>query len=239
MTLATLRDEPVMTRLDEIETEIAGLLSLGTLFHNRRAEAAARIIELHREGLEISQDPKAYQPQQPWEIESDEGRARRTRQMAQTAFRNAPQGDPLTEALVDIWTERLRSAATNGEGPFRETQRAMQQDIRLADETIAETCTLAKPSTPENPAAFLQTLRTLTEQTLNKTEQMQPCGNETWRLAGQHALRRLLATIEWVQHHGVDTRKDTTADRRAAAGSVVALAEEFNEIRFAIRRRCA
>lgn len=239
MTLAILRDEPVMTRLDEIETEIAGLLSLGTLFHNRRAEAAARIIMLHQEGLEISQNPKAYQPREPWQIDGDEARDRRARQMAQTAFRDAPQGDPLTEALVDIWTRNLREAANAGEDEFRRAESAMAQDARMAEQTVAEACTLGKPSIPENPAAFLQALKALTEQALRRTDEMESTSNQTWLTAGRHALARLLETIEWVQCHGVDTRKDTTADRRAAAGSVVALAEEFNEIRFAIRRRCA
>ena len=239
MTLATMPEEPALARLDEIEVQIAGLLTEGALFPEKRKAAARDLVTLYQEGMRISENPASYQPTEPWAIKDETERERRVRQITHAAFRAAPQGDALTDALVEIWTRELSEAAAGGDAAdFNAAARRMETDARAAAETIAEACTLPRPSTPENPAAFLQALKVLTEQALIKIERPDRETDGIWERAARHALRGLIETIEWLQSQGVDSRRETTADRRAAATGVVALAEEFNEIRFAIRRRC-
>ncbi len=240
MTLATLREEPALAKLDEIEDRIAGLLTEGTLFPDRRAHAAKEIVNLHRQAVAISASPEQYQAPHPCDLEDPQERLNRTRQVAYLAFRDAPQQDPLTQALVEFWADRLHTAAASQDHDLYDRHASrMEHDAHTAAALKPEACTLDKPSVPQNPAAFLQALKALTQQAQERLPEQTTATDDTWRRAAAHALQRLLDTIDWVQKQGVDTRKDTTADRRAAAASVVALAEEFNQIRFAIRRRCA
>lgn len=235
--VSTMREEPALARLDEIEEDLAHNLREGILFPERRAEAAAAVLRLHREAQALSERPDDYRPPEPWEIENEQRRHAATRYVVTRVFRDAPAGDPLSEGLVDHWTARLTARADEADqkGYERESE-LMREDAQTARRTQTSPCPLRDPETPTSPGEMLNQLRRLTVSTKTKMAARDRKRQNAWDRAAIQALETLEATILWVQEQGTINPEDPP--NSAATGQVMALAREFNEIRFAIGERC-
>lgn len=235
--ISTMREEPALARLDEIEEDIARHLTEGILFPDKRAQAAAAIVELHREGTEISRAPGAYRPPDPPSIERPDRRDAAIRRMVCAAFRGAPADDRLTDGLIDHWTGRLQECAGGHDWKsYDRASRLMREDAEVARRARATPCPFEPPEPPDNPAALLTSLATLTSATRERLDTNSQSKNSAWARGARQALNNLETTIRWVWQEG--TSQQVTQGPAATAEMAAQLAQEFNEIRHAIGQRC-
>ena len=231
------REFRAFSRLDEIEAEIARQLRDGKLFPERRAEAATAVVTLYDEAVEISRAPHEYQPPEPWQIDEPQQRDEATRRMVVRVFRDAPQDDPLTEALVDLWTAQLQDCAERRDLRAYERQCAqMREDAQVAREARTEPCPLTDPEPPPDAGVMLDQLAVLSEATRVRLVERSGKKPGTWQRAGVQALESLEATIRWMRSQS--TVRKGGSRNAIATSEALQLARRFNVIRHAISRRC-
>ena len=115
MAVTMTKDQAPLTRLAEIEDEIADQFRVGVIFPSRRQAAAEKVVALRKEAEVIAERPEQYREPEPLETEDEFVRERKIGAMVKAIFRDAPQQDMLTEALVTHWTEKITEAAAQGD----------------------------------------------------------------------------------------------------------------------------
>ena len=230
-------DEPALARLDQIEEEIAGAIREGILFPSERETAAATVMNLYAEAKRISERPRDYHPPEPCDLDEPEQRAQGAVAEVYAVFRGSPAEDTLCDALIDHWSVVMAGCASRGDAKeYARLSGAMRKDAENARRTRPEPCGFAKPEPPADPNDLLAKLALLTKQAHDKAEATPEKKRSTWERASVQALATLQRKIEFVAEES--SSGGAEPGRLATAEAAAALAEEFNELRFAMGRRC-
>ena len=239
MAIALTRDQAALIRLDEIEDEIADQFRVGVIFPSRRKAAAEKVVSLRNEAEQIAENPEQYREPEPLNNQNAAVRDIKIGAMVKAVFRDAPQEDVLTDALVTYWTGKLRQAAADdNERAYHRASRNMRQDAEVARRTKLEECPYTQPPTPKEPEKFLQNLAKLIERARSDLATGKAKTNPTWRRAGNAALDQLSATTLWLRHENEAAEAiGSNREREVLNEQCMALAVSFNEIRHAIRTR--
>ena len=232
MSVTTAPDQAAMLRLEQIQHEMAALITAGALQPTQREQSAHRVVELRREAEAIAANPGSYRTPEPWQIEDDQQRRRITALTVNTVFSSAPSDDLLTDALVASWIQSLDlTASQQNRQKYEKECRQMRADADLARRLRPKPCPYRLPAPPDNPTEFLSKLQLLTEQTRQSIADNRRKPAEPWRRAAFWALDALETDAAWLQHH-TGSRPEAHA-----VAQCLELARRFNEIHYAANSR--
>lgn len=232
MSVTTAPDQAAMLRLEQIQHEMAALITAGALQPKQREQSAHRVVELRREAEAIAANPGSYRTPEPWQIEDEQQRRRITALTVNTVFSSAPSDDRLTDALVASWIQSLDLTASRQDRQKYEKEcRQMRADADLARRLRPKPCPYRLPAPPDNPTEFLSKLQLLTEQTRQSIADNRRKPTEPWRRAAFWALDALETDAAWLQHH-TGSRPEAHA-----VAQCLELARRFNEIHYAANSR--
>lgn len=232
MSITAAPDQAAMLRLEQIQHEMAALITAGTLQPAQRGQSAQRVVALRQEAETIAANPGSYRNPEPWQIEDDWQRRRITALTVNTVFSSAPTDDILTDALVASWIQSLdHIASQQNRSKYEKECRQMRADADLARRLRPKPCPYRLPAPLDNPAEFLSKLQQLTEQTRQSINDNRRQPAEPWRRAAFWALDALETDAAWLRHH-----TGPHPDAHAVA-QCLELARRFNEIHYAANSR--